>query len=96
MNYHFTSAAQADFRDAAHYYENQSKGLGDAFLDELQATVDRISMFPEAWGRVDNQFMHCHMRRFPYTVIYLLQDGVIVFVSVFHQSRMPESWRLKS
>ncbi|MGB0993980.1 MAG: type II toxin-antitoxin system RelE/ParE family toxin [Akkermansiaceae bacterium] len=93
MKHFFTSAAQTDFREAAEYYDKQSSGLGDEFLDELESSVERVSMFPEAWGRVDDTYMHCHMRRFPFTLIYLLKEDEIIFVSVFHQRRKPENWR---
>ncbi|MGE9268873.1 MAG: type II toxin-antitoxin system RelE/ParE family toxin [Verrucomicrobiales bacterium] len=93
MTHYFTSAAQTDFREAAFYYEHQSAGLGDQFLDELVATVERICMFPEAWGKVDERYRHCHMRRFPFTLIYLIREEEIVIVSVFHQRRKPSSWK---
>jgi plasmid stabilization system protein ParE len=46
--YQFTSAALSELREATFYYEQQEKGLGVKFLDEIDATVDRILRFPHA------------------------------------------------
>jgi len=68
--------------------------LGGDFLDEVDAGMDRILQFPEAWGRLGDGFRKCNLRRFPFSVIYSIQDDrEIVVVSVFHQSRMPRSWQ---
>jgi plasmid stabilization system protein ParE len=47
--YRFTSAALSELREATLYYEQQEKGLGVKFLDEIDATVDRLRRFPYAW-----------------------------------------------
>lgn len=94
MSYRFLTPALAEIRTAAEFYEKRVSGLGSDFLDELDATVDRIVHFPEAWGKLGGRYRRCNMRRFPYSVIYLIQaDREIVIVSVFHQSREPQSWR---
>jgi len=44
--YRFTSAALEELRQAIIYYEQREYGLGAAFLDEIDATVDRILKNP--------------------------------------------------
>lgn len=91
MTHHFTSPALRELKSAARYYEDECEGLGEEFLDELELAVERVLMFPQAWGRVDENYMHCHLKRFPYTLIYtFLGSEEIVFISVFHQSRHPD------
>lgn len=94
MSYQFLAPALAELRDAAEYYESQVTGLGADFLREIELAIDRIIQFPEAWGRISKNFRHCNLRRFPHTIIYTLEEtGVILIVSIFHQSRAPMSWR---
>jgi hypothetical protein len=40
--YRFTSAALKELRQAILYYEQRENGLGAAFLDEIDASVNRI------------------------------------------------------
>jgi plasmid stabilization system protein ParE len=94
MSYRFLTPALAEIRLAAEFYERRVSGLGADFLDELDTTVGRIIQFPEAWGKLGGRYRRCNMRRFPYSVIDVFQaDHEIVIISVFHQSREPQSWR---
>lgn len=94
MTYRFLSPAVRELTQAADYYEQKVPGLGADFIDELDAVIQRILQFPEAWGPISDEFRACHLRRFPYSVIYTrLGADEVLIVSVFHQSRRPESWR---
>ena len=94
MNFRFLTPALAEIREAAEFYENRVSGLGADFLDEVDAAIERILSFPEAWGSLGEKYRRCHLRRFPYSVIYSIQnDEEILVISVFHQSREPRSWR---
>lgn len=42
MQYRFTSAALTELTQATLYYEQRENGLGTAFLDEVDATLNRI------------------------------------------------------
>lgn len=44
--YRFTSAALSELKEATLYYEQKENGLGTVFLDEIDATVERILRFP--------------------------------------------------
>ena len=46
--YRFTSAALTELREATLYYEQRENGLGTAFLDEIDATLNRILQHPAA------------------------------------------------
>jgi hypothetical protein len=41
--------AQHELDEAIAYYNSQAPGLGDAFLLEAVAAIDRIRRFPQAW-----------------------------------------------
>ena len=94
MSFRVLTPARVEVREAAEFYENRVSGLGADLLDEVEAAIERILSFPEAWGNLGNQYRCCHLRRFPYSVIYSIRnDEEILVVSVFHQSREPRSWR---
>ena len=93
MTYRFLSPAAEEIEEASQFYESRVQGLGADFLEELDSAIQQILQFPKAWGLVSEQFRHCSLRRFPYTIIYTLQTSQeILIVSVFHQSREPMTW----
>ena len=96
MTYRFLSPAQQDLAQAMAYYEAAVPGLGLEFVDELERTVHRILLQPEAWTRVSENHRRCRMRRFPYGLIYSLEGDAVIFVAVFHLHRHPDSWKRRT
>ena len=86
-------AARQELADAVAYYDTQARGLGDSFLDEFQAAVNRIEELPEAWQRLSRNTRRCRLRRFPYGLIYRLDGDVALIIAVGHLHREPENWR---
>lgn len=93
MNFQFLPPAGREVREAAHYYEARVPGLGFEFLAEVRAAVRRVLAYPEAWCRLDEDFRRCRTARFPYGLIYRVEGGQVVVVSVMHLHRHPDSWR---
>lgn len=62
---------------------------------EFRRAIDRILLFPNGWQPLDDVFRRCRLHRFPYGVIYRVDQatGEIVVVAVHHLSRRPNSWR---
>lgn len=94
MTLRFLSPALLEIAEAAEYYEGKVPGLGRDFIDELEKAKCHILQFPDAWGKLSDQYRHHSLRRFPYAVIYTrISPTEILVVSVFHQSREPLSWK---
>lgn len=49
--YRFTSAALTELTQATVYYEQRENGLGTAFLNEIESTLERILQHPTACTR---------------------------------------------
>jgi toxin ParE2 len=85
--------AWRELDDAIRYYNAQLPGLGDAFLLETVAAIDRIRGFPNAWHPLGDNTRRCRLRRFPYGLIYHEDEGEILVVAVAHLHRRPDYWR---
>ncbi|MBM3883340.1 MAG: type II toxin-antitoxin system RelE/ParE family toxin [Verrucomicrobia bacterium] len=90
MNYRLLSIADAELAEAARWYETQAPGLGQEFLDEFEAVMDRIMRFPEAWRRIGTRHRRCLLRRFPYAVLYSQSETEITVAGVIDLRRDPQ------
>jgi len=93
VTYKFLSPAQQDLAKAVEYYERASPGLGLEFLDELERTLGRILLNPEAWTRVAEHHRRCRLRRFPYALLYTVEKDVIIITAVMDLRRHPDTWK---
>jgi hypothetical protein len=85
--------AQLELDEAISYYNGQAPGLGDAFLLEAVAAIERIQRFPRAWHPLGRKVRRCRLRRFPYGLIYAPDKDELLIVAVAHLHRQPEYWR---
>lgn len=93
MTFRFTSAALDELRAAALDYDQKDPGLGSRFLNEVDLTVQRILMAPEAWRRLSTRTRRCLVRRFPFGLFYQVKGPEVLIVSVMDLRRDPESWQ---
>jgi plasmid stabilization system protein ParE len=90
--YRFTSAALSELKEATLYYEKEN-GLGTAFLDEIDATVERILRFPHAWQLMSVRTQRCRTHRFPFGLLYQIRPNEILITAVMDLRRDPQRWR---
>ena len=64
--------------------------MGHAFLIEVLAAADRIARLPEAWHPLGEG---SRLSRFPYGLIYTVDNGDILVLAVAHLHRRPDYWR---
>ena len=89
---------ERDLAQAITFYERRVEGLGKAFFDEFNDAVLRAASSPLAGspmrGTVRRQLLH----RFPYSVVYNIEEDGILVLTVMHQRRHPNTWqrRLRS
>ena len=79
--------------EAIEYYEKASPGLGLEFLDEVERTVSRILLNPEAWTPVGEHHRRCRARRFPCGLLYAVERDVVIITAVMDLRRNPEAWK---
>lgn len=91
--FRFTSAALSELKQAALYYERKQSGLGTAFLDEIDATVERVLRFPQAWHPVSARSRRCRTHRFPFGLLYQVRSDEILITAVMDLRRDPRRWR---
>ncbi len=88
----FTELARAELIDAIAYYEMEVPGLGETFKDEVASATMRISHFPQAWSIERGDVRKCIMHKFPYKVLYSIEEDHILIIAIAHQHRKPDYW----
>ena len=90
---HLRRQAQVDVRDAAGWCEDQKKGLGIRFLDELDHVLSRIRGNPYQFPEIDPGVRRGLLQRFPYSVHFSVGEAVMEVIAVLPQHRHPGTWR---
>ncbi len=85
--------AETDARDAALWYERQRYGLGADFLLTLEAEFTAITRTPFLPAEQRLGFRRRILKRFPYTIIYKIEDQSIIIVAIWHFKRKPWKWK---
>lgn len=88
--------AERDMRDAYVWYEKQVQGLGANFLLNVDAALRSLQRNPSQYPLVHREIRRCLVRRFPYGILYVVEDKRIVVLAVFHAKRDPVSWQERS
>ena len=93
MKYVFHPEAEIEFREAVEYYEDCEPGLGYDLALEIHSTIQNILSFPKAWPKLETNIRRCQTRRFPYGIIYAIDENTILILAVMHLHREPDYWK---
>jgi toxin ParE1/3/4 len=85
--------AEAELIEAATFYENRVRGLGDSFIKAFNAALADIEKQPIWWPIVEGDIRYRTLRRFPYAIYYRIVDDELRILVVKHHKRHPDYWR---
>jgi plasmid stabilization system protein ParE len=92
MKSRFHDAATAELTEAVSYYDAKARGLGDRFLEEVKAATRSIERYPEIAPVLDEGVRAKVLVRFPYSLMYVVEEHELFIVAVAHQSMRPLYW----
>lgn len=96
MKIYIRPEAEIDIEEAALWYEKQSKGLGEEFLDEIHAAGAIIAVNPKIYQPIYKNIRRAVIRRFPFGIFYHVEEDAIVVFAVMHGSRHPKNWKKRT
>ncbi len=88
----FSKIAKQELDDATHYYEIELLGLGKRFREEVRKAAIRIAEYPEAGSVERGEVRKCLLHKFPYKLLYSIEEDHILIIAVAHQHRKPDYW----
>jgi plasmid stabilization system protein ParE len=89
----FHPEARLEFLDAVTYYESCQSGLGERFVQSVDAAIAGIGENPEAWAEIEQDVRRKLTRVFPYALLYTVEPEYILVVAVMHCHKEPGYWR---
>ncbi len=93
MTYSFHPEARAEFKEATLYYSEKSSSLASSFYSEVDYAIEGIVENPLLYCVIDEDVRRCLTKRFPYAIIYTIEDHYILILAVMHCSREPFYWK---
>jgi plasmid stabilization system protein ParE len=87
--------ALEDAEDAARWYAERNGTAAAAFAQEFEHAIAEIQRVPATWPSFDHGTRRFLLKRFPYSVVYRMDDTRIVVVAVAHAHRRPAYWRAR-
>jgi toxin ParE1/3/4 len=93
MKYVFHPEALTDYSEAVQYYAERRVELAQAFINAVEDAVNRIRESPTRWQIIDEDVRRCLTRRFPYAILYSIEEDYILILAVMHCSREPGYWK---
>lgn len=88
-----TPESLIDIESARDWYEGESVGLGGYFLDQLEACIELVAQFPDAFTRYRGPLRVATLRRHPFVVVYEFDESEVRIAVVVHTSRGSDYWR---
>ena len=88
----FHPEAKEELAAAAEFYEDRVRDLGLAFLAEVEKSIRQIARAPKRWPVLSGAVRRFLLKRFPYGILYALDDGKISILAVMHLHRKPNYW----
>lgn len=88
----FTKLARQELEDAVRFYELEYSGLGRKFKEEVRKAALRIAAYPEGWSIERGNVRKCLLHKFPYKLLYAVDENQILIIAVAHQHRKPDYW----
>jgi plasmid stabilization system protein ParE len=93
MRYVFHPEALSEYAEAVQYYTEQRVEVAQAFINAIEDTVYRIRESPNRYIEIDHEVRKCMVRRFPYKLLYTVEQDFILILAIMHCSRKPGYWK---
>ena len=85
----FKPLAEAEIAEAFAWYAQPEIDKGRDFIADLERVERFIRMNPLLYPRVEGGIHRANLRRFPYSLFYVVDGETVSVLSCFHQHRDP-------
>ena len=76
-----------DVESAVDWYEHESNGLGQRFFQSYEKATTKILTNPYHYSYITKHVRRCPVKKFPYSVLYIVEENNIYLLAVVHRRR---------
>ena len=87
--------ATAEIEEAREWYEQRRPGLGDEFMAAVREGLTAVEVAPQRYPIVRRDVRRAMLRRFPYSLLYIMEPDRTVVIACFHGKRNPRRWYVR-
>ena len=87
----YKPAAAAEVANAIAWYNQSEVNQAEAFVRDLERTEAHLSAHPELYQRVEDEIRRAVLRRFPYSLLYVIEQELVVVLACMHQHQKPKT-----
>jgi plasmid stabilization system protein ParE len=89
----FHPEAQEEYDRALAWYQARSIRAAARFEAEVERILGLVQLNPESFPAYDDEHRFAVLRRFPYTLVYLVHADRILVVAVVQAGKRPGYWQ---
>ena len=93
MGFRLSSRARLELLEATEWYASRSAKVARGFLAEYRRTRSRITTHPRRWPVLEGQVRSLAFRRYPYSLLYIIEDDHVLVLALKHHRRAPGYWK---
>jgi plasmid stabilization system protein ParE len=88
--------ARADIAEAIAGFRDISPALAARFGVELERVYSNILDYPQMYPAVYKKFRRALLRKFPYSIFYIVHESSVLIIGVVHQSHEESTWKRRA
>ncbi|WP_145348171.1 type II toxin-antitoxin system RelE/ParE family toxin [Rosistilla ulvae] len=93
MQVDFHPAATIELSESAEWYTERSSRAARNFLVAVDIAITSIMDAPKRFINIDDRHQSCSVIKFPFQIVFRVDDDRIVIIAVAHAKRRPGYWR---
>ena len=91
--FRFHPEGRGEFRDAVRWYLARDRRASSDFRIAVSGAIRALAEAPQRWPKYLHGTRRLVVQRFPFSIVYLEDPGLIVIIAVAHSKRKPGYWK---
>jgi len=87
----YTPAAAAEVANTIRWYDQPDINQATSFVRELERTETHLTSRPALYQRIEGEIRRAVLRRFPYSLFYVIENDSVIVLACMHQHQIPRS-----
>jgi hypothetical protein len=93
LNLSYHNLAEVEIDSSLTWYEERSRQAFDQFRIRLTSALNSIPKFPERFPCIYGEFRSARVKKFPYKVIFRIEQDQLFVIALAHDKRDPDYWK---